>query len=536
MPCEALSLRRTVRALHPNAAVAWAIFVTGVVLVTLLHLFQNGTSIDHKEVWEDEASTYIASRYPVARLVWLVIREHSQPPLYYLIVHFVSRLSGSEVVLRGLSWLFCLLLLYFVLFAMNELHLAARFVFAVGVVFSGYTHYLAQELRPYALAALTTLVSSVLLVRLLDEPRSGRRFALYLGSALLMLASLAFDVWVIVAHGIYCALVIGARARERGRLAPAVREHRLVILALAVAGALYLPYVIAAGAATGGPINGPLNPKHPLADRLLDMVKPGVYRDVFTRYAGTPATAAAGLQLGLALSAVVVRLRRRDPLPVLLLLLFFGQIVFVRAFLFGAYGASPRYYTPAFPVFFWCVAIGADHLLGAGRRFAVVPGLLAMALLTYTGAPAFAAYLDKPVPRPNWRRLYDETRVIPGKKAFFADHGGYAQMLEYIARNDHDYVFFTNLHENVPHKNISLAGRPMTKAYIEASVQAAAADTSCFFYMNNKRGKDTSLYDAVFVPEMEDLGFEEAFHSTSSAKLADPFHDWFDVVGFCRPE
>jgi hypothetical protein len=254
---------------------------------------------------------------------------------------------------------------------------------------------------------------------------------------------------------------------------------------------------------------------------------------VFSRFVGS--TAVSVLCIGIALVAIFVRLRRKDPLPLFLVLLFVGQIVFVRGFLFGAYGVAPRYYTPAFAALYWCVALGIEEIAGARRRAVVAPGMLALALLTWLEAPIFATYLGRTKPRANWRRLYDETRVLPGKKAFFADHGPYEQMLEYLARDDPDYLFFPNQYENAPGRNISLAGKPMTKAYLEKSVDKVAGEVSCFFYMNNKRKHDTKLFEPVFVAKMEERGFVEAFHSTSNVKLTDVYHDWFDVVGYCRP-
>ena len=124
-------------------------------------------------MWLDEASNYIASCLSRPASSGLRSRTSRSRRCTTSPCTSWSRLSSSEVALRGLSWLFCLLLLYFVLFAMNELHLVARFVFASGVIVSDFTHYLAQEMRPYALAALTTLVSSVLLVRLLESRGAG---------------------------------------------------------------------------------------------------------------------------------------------------------------------------------------------------------------------------------------------------------------------------------------------------------------------------------------------------------------------------
>ena len=61
-------------------------------------------------------------------------------------------MNSSEIALRGLSWLLSLGFIAFVLVALDELGLVARWAMAVLFVLNDFTHYLSQELRPYALA------------------------------------------------------------------------------------------------------------------------------------------------------------------------------------------------------------------------------------------------------------------------------------------------------------------------------------------------------------------------------------------------
>src|SRR5262249_722030 len=151
---------------HGNPAVATGIFVTACVLLTLLHLFHNGSGIASTDVWLDEASTFLVAAYPIKRLIALSIEFHSQPPLYYILFHYLSLVSSQTTVLRGMSWLFCLLFVYFVLFELNEIKLVSRVLFCLLFIFNSHTTFLSHELRPYALSALGTFVSTVLFYRL----------------------------------------------------------------------------------------------------------------------------------------------------------------------------------------------------------------------------------------------------------------------------------------------------------------------------------------------------------------------------------
>ena len=88
---------------------ARALFYAAALSISFLHLFKHGTRIDHAELWLDESSTYGVAVRSLGTVFTLPTEFHSQPPLYYLLLHLLCKLSSARWVIRGLSWFSCLL-------------------------------------------------------------------------------------------------------------------------------------------------------------------------------------------------------------------------------------------------------------------------------------------------------------------------------------------------------------------------------------------------------------------------------------------
>ena len=84
------------------------------VVISLLLLFLRGTGISDAELWLDESSTYGTAVRSFGTVLTLPTEFHSQPPFYYLLLHFALKLSSARWFIRGLSWLSCFLLVQFV--------------------------------------------------------------------------------------------------------------------------------------------------------------------------------------------------------------------------------------------------------------------------------------------------------------------------------------------------------------------------------------------------------------------------------------
>lgn len=517
------SLAQRLAELHPGPLVARGIFAAAALLLSLLHLFQNALNISSAELWLDEASTYLVAQYPLGRALTLPVEFHSQPPLYYALLHFLSRVDSSESVIRGASWLACLLLVGFVLFELNELRIVSRVAFCLLFVTNKVTLYLSQELRPYGLAVLTSFVASVLFLRLVRRPRSRRLLVASTLASLTMACTLAFNVWVLAAHGLFAAGLVLASLKREG-LRRTVRELWPIVASLGVIGAAYYPYVRFVQKfqhQTGKPLPAVLN----------EAFKPDHYTAIFNQFAAAadPFTYVIG---ALIVHGLLCELRKKNRTVLLWVLLFFGQIAFVHGFLLGRVVGSYRYILPAFPAFLFCVGLGLDHLAALRLpRFWPVALATLMLLVLDRHAP-FKASLHSPAQAANWRRLYAEMKKVPGKKGIFFDTGYYAQMLEYVARADDDFTFFADGYAGLDAQR-SAGGNPMTEAYIKKTVAAQAGALQCFFYSNDRRPGHKSLYEPVFVPEMKKLGYQKVF-TLETDKVADAYHDYYVVTGFCR--
>ncbi|MGO9288935.1 MAG: hypothetical protein ACLQIJ_09300, partial [Polyangia bacterium] len=77
-------------------------------LVALVHLFRNGQGLAAKELSLDEAGTWGIAAQSFWRNCTLPTEFHSQPPLYYFLLHFLVKFGESELYMRSISWLFCL--------------------------------------------------------------------------------------------------------------------------------------------------------------------------------------------------------------------------------------------------------------------------------------------------------------------------------------------------------------------------------------------------------------------------------------------
>lgn len=533
-PPKLPTLRARIAELHPSRRLAWGLFLAACALVTLLHLFVNGLEIDHKELWIDEASTYLVARYPVLRIVSLSIEFHSQPPLYYVLLHCLTWLGSGEVLIRGLSWLLSLGLVAFVMIELNELGLAARLGFSLLFIVNPHTQFLSHELRPYALSALSTFVASVLFLRLLRRPHDRRLALLYLGAAWIMLYALAFDVWTMAAHGLFGGAAILLTFPRKG-LRDTVRTMWPIVLTLATLGALYLPYLLYVLAH-----EPPSGAKPKLARVLAEAVLTEHHVSAVRRFTSLPGAAALALQL-LALFGLLRKLIRKEGQALFWWLLFFGQIAFCYGFMLNKIPVAFRYLTPAFPALLMSMAIGFDCVVGPRLSRVVMPLLLLVSLGFVIGtARPFWAYLHAPRPATNWRRLQAELAKIPGEKGLFFDNGHYAQMLEYAARDDRSLHFYSNHYEDIPGTAMSAGGDFMTGAYIDKVLAEHAKETRCFFFSRDKRGarkernRPVHVYEDSFVPAMERLGYKESF-KLESGKIPDPFHDYFLITGFCRP-
>ena len=485
---------------------ARAIWGLSALFVCALHLFGNALNIGHAELWLDESSTWGVARRSFGEVLTLPTEFHSQPPLYYLVLHFVMKLSDARGFIRGLSWLNCLLLLQFVLFFVDELTLGARLVFCLLFVYAGITGYLASALRPYGMAAFTTFVATVLFLRLLREP-TRRRAVAYAIAALAMLYTMAFDVWVAVAHGA-CALAYAAQHLARNGPRATIARMRAPLLALVAVGVGYLPYLA---------LVVHWQYRHNASDNTGHIFVASNYfgvADEFFRMSPPLMTALYALiVLGLWGELAAGR-----ALVVTWLLIALGQVAFVLVFMYGrnSIGPTGRYITPALPAACMLAALGFQHLAPRLGRAAwqLVP--IGLALVAWPAFGAYRAYLHAPRPIGEWGRLYGAMARRPGDKGVFFDIGYAGQDFEYVIRNDPSVHAYTMRGRHLASGGDDL----LDPEYVRRTIDATHATTPCYYYwLSDSNG----VYATTFLPEMARLGYKEVGAPSGTH-------------GFCRSE
>jgi len=155
-----------------NRRAAYYLWLAIAVAISLLHLFTNTLGIRHSDMSLDDAGTWGIANRSLATQLTLPTEFHSQPPLYYVLLHVLLYFSSAPWFLRGISWTFCWILMLFVLFGWHELDLISRVAFCLFFLGAGMTPYFASCVRPYGLACLLTVAASVAFLRLGVAPSS----------------------------------------------------------------------------------------------------------------------------------------------------------------------------------------------------------------------------------------------------------------------------------------------------------------------------------------------------------------------------
>lgn len=141
-----------------------------VVAITLIGTLLRFFAIGQHDFWFDEAFTYHLARLPLPGLLSAVLTD-SNPPLYYLIIHFILKISNSEIAIRLPSTIFSLitLVLVYATFKNNinsKVALIAASLFSV----SPLALYMAGEARLHSLAMLIVVLLVMVFFSLKNKP------------------------------------------------------------------------------------------------------------------------------------------------------------------------------------------------------------------------------------------------------------------------------------------------------------------------------------------------------------------------------
>jgi mannosyltransferase len=184
----------------PSRARAWLERIAStplvpVILAVVLGLYRAG----EKSIWLDEAVSVSLARLPTLDLLLYLWRTELHAAPYYLALHPWLALGDSEAAVRSLSVVFGVVtvLATFAIGRRFGVGFAAALIVAVSPTFVQYE----QEARGYTMLMAASAVSTLLFLRLVEQPNRWRA-ALYALSAGAIIYVHPLGALVVVAHGL----------------------------------------------------------------------------------------------------------------------------------------------------------------------------------------------------------------------------------------------------------------------------------------------------------------------------------------------
>lgn len=276
--------------------------------------------------WLDEAFTVDLVQRPLGSMLSGVASTESTPPLFYLLAWLWEKPFGhGEAGLRSLSALIGTATVPVAWAAARELLASERagLIAAALVAVNPFFVWYSQEARSYALLVLMAALSVLLLGRALRD-RSLRSYALWALVAALALCTHYFAAFLLVPEALWLLWVVRARVAWE------------TVGFVALAGAALAPLALHQRAEGHTTFIAELS----LRSRVVDLPK-----KLVTGELGTPTPLIgplAGLIAAAAIVYLLVRARRRPPVPMLVAFAAAGALVPLVLALVGADYLLPR--------------------------------------------------------------------------------------------------------------------------------------------------------------------------------------------------
>lgn len=376
--------------------------VTFLLLVALL-ITRNAQDMSERMFWLNETYEFvIASRsfweIPVLTIKFWIM----QPPLFYWLGHVVAKIGTDPLTLRSLSLLLSIGMIGFVLFGIRELKFVSRVFLSFVLIMSPFGAFAATAFRPYALAALSILVSSVFFFRAVQQPSKWSSAILYGISALALQYSLTLNC---LTFGLQmsCLGIIIVRGVQREGLNQTLVKYKpliIVCIPLNIAYALVLIMLMQTG------LRFFQQPPFDFNAYVRALLKNAVQlkeKIVLLR--------SWALSFGPAcfLLGAIYGLRRNLSVTAYLLVLFGGQLLFSTFMTYSRLDYFGfRYLVASYVAFALLSAIGADYIF---QRLDRRTSLLIVAFLLVTTLPGgiiqYASSLNTPAFNPIKQAIED---------------------------------------------------------------------------------------------------------------------------------
>ncbi len=163
-------------------------------------------NLGNYSLWYDEAKSFISSEGNF-KIVWTGIIEREYPsPLYEVFIHYWKKIGESESKLRFSSVLLSVISILGIynlgkLLFDKKAALLSSFILAI----SPFHIYYAQEVRPYSLLVLLTILTAIFLVKFIQTGKFGFCIG-YVISHLLMIYTLYLSFSIFIAENVFFLL------------------------------------------------------------------------------------------------------------------------------------------------------------------------------------------------------------------------------------------------------------------------------------------------------------------------------------------
>lgn len=424
--------------------------------------------------WLDEAYDFVAIEKSLFEIPEFTIKgAFTQPPLFYWIGHFVAKIGTDPLTLRSISLASYAAMIGFVIFALREFRFASRVFLCFVLIMSPFGVYAATEFRPYALAALGILVSSVLFYRALKQPSLWLSAILYGLSALLLQYSLTLNCVAFWIQMAFLGMSILYVAYQEG-FNPALNKYKpliIVSMLLCIPYALFLYSVMQTGSklfpATQFHLFNYINAL------LRNMIV--LKEEIILIRSWAISFAPAALLLG-----CITGLRQHRWITMYLISLFGGQFLFSTFMTFSRndYAAPQRYFVASYVAYSLLCATGAEYLF---QRMSRKTAIIAVACLLATALPGsligYANALKTPGFNPITEAI-DGMRCKDRQTVVLTDPGRNAFVPWYAYRNDPLMIVPHEIKKMFPFITVSVN-----------EISRAASEKKCFILIEGPQGK-----------------------------------------------
>ncbi|MHB0869181.1 MAG: glycosyltransferase family 39 protein [Chloroflexota bacterium] len=187
--------------------VALLMLLLGVAAAARLH------DLDGKSIWLDEAFSIYVAQQPLDRMIEVIVRHDTPPPLYYLLLHFWMGMGTDPFSVRLLSALLGVAAVVAIYLLGREVGgQRVAFPAALLMALSPFQVWYGQEARMYALLALLGTLSAYFLLRALERGGSAAWIGYVVATSLATYTQPA-AAFLLLGEGVAALLLLTSQAK-----------------------------------------------------------------------------------------------------------------------------------------------------------------------------------------------------------------------------------------------------------------------------------------------------------------------------------